>query len=38
MLQMRGEFANGDLVVGVKRGLAMLALAARAPRTLHAAT
>jgi hypothetical protein len=38
VLQMRGEFANGDLVVGIKRGLSMLALAARAPRTLHAGT
>jgi len=38
VLQMRGEFANGDLVVGIKRGLSMLAMAARAPRTLHAGT
>jgi uncharacterized membrane protein YgcG len=36
VLQMRGEFATGDLVVGIKRGLSMLAMAARAPRTLHA--
>jgi len=37
VLQMRGDFSHGDLVLGIRRGLSMLAMAARAPRTLHAA-
>jgi hypothetical protein len=36
VLEMRSEFAGGDLVRGLRRGLSMLAMAARAPRTLHA--
>ena len=36
VLEMRTEFASGDLVKGLRRGLSMLAMAARAPRTLHA--
>ena len=36
VLQMRDDFVHGDLVVGLRRGLSMLAMAARAPRTLHA--
>jgi hypothetical protein len=36
VLQMRGDFAHGDLVLGLRRGLSMLAMSARAPRTLHA--
>jgi Domain of unknown function (DUF5130) len=35
VLQMRDDFVHGDLVVGLRRGLSMLAMAARAPRTLH---
>lgn len=36
VLAMRSEFAEGDLVRGLRRGITMLAMAARAPRTLHA--
>ena len=32
---MQAAFAEGDLVGGIKRGLSLLAEAARAPRTLH---
>lgn len=35
VLEMRSEFASGDLVRGLRRGLSMLAMQARAPRTLH---
>jgi uncharacterized membrane protein YgcG len=36
VLEMRTEFAAGDLVSGLRRGISMLAMQARAPRTLHA--
>jgi uncharacterized membrane protein YgcG len=36
VLQMKSAFAEGDLVGGLKRGIAMLAEHARAPLTLHA--
>jgi hypothetical protein len=36
VLEMRTEFAGGDLVRGLRRGITMLAGYARAPRTLHA--
>lgn len=36
VLEMRTEFASGDLVRGLRRGLSMLAMQSRAPRTLHA--
>ncbi len=36
VLEMRTEFATGDLVKGLRRGISMLAMSARAPRTLHA--
>lgn len=36
VLEMRTEFATGDLLKGLRRGLSMLAMSARAPRTLHA--
>jgi uncharacterized membrane protein YgcG len=36
VLEMRTEFATGDLVRGLRRGMSMLAMQARAPRTLHA--
>lgn len=36
VLQMRTEFATGDLLKGLRRGISMLAMSARAPRTLHA--
>ena len=36
VLTMRSEFADGDLVRGLRRGISMMAMAARAPRTLHA--
>lgn len=36
VLEMRTEFAGGDLVRGLRRGITMLAMAARPPRTLHA--
>lgn len=35
VLQMQSEFAAGDLVGGLKRGITMLADHARAPETLH---
>ncbi len=38
VLEMRTEFAAGDLVRGLRRGISMLAMQARAPRTLHAQT
>jgi uncharacterized membrane protein YgcG len=38
VLEMRSEFAVGDLVRGLRRGISMLAMQARAPRTLHAHT
>jgi uncharacterized membrane protein YgcG len=37
VLQMQSAFAAGDLVGGIKRGVAMLAEHARAPQMLHAA-
>jgi uncharacterized membrane protein YgcG len=36
VLAMRTEFADGDLVRGLRRGVTLMAMAARAPRTLHA--
>jgi len=36
VLEIRTEFATGDLVRGLRRGISMLAMQARAPRTLHA--
>jgi hypothetical protein len=36
ILEMQSAFAAGDLVGGLKRGVAMLAQHARAPQTLHA--
>jgi uncharacterized membrane protein YgcG len=36
VLEMETEFSSGDLVRGLRRGVSMLAMAARAPRTLHA--
>jgi uncharacterized membrane protein YgcG len=36
VLEMETEFTSGDLVRGLRRGISMLAMAARAPRTLHA--
>lgn len=36
VLEMRSEFASGDLVRGLRRGISMLALQARSPQTLHA--
>ena len=38
VIEMRTEFATGDLVRGLRRGISMLAMQARAPRTLHANT
>jgi uncharacterized membrane protein YgcG len=35
VLAMQSEFAAGDLVGGLKRGISMLADHARAPETLH---
>lgn len=35
VLHMKAAFAEGDLVGGLKRGVAMLADHARAPETLH---
>lgn len=35
VLQMKSAFAEGDLVGGLTRGIAMLAEHARAPQTLH---
>ena len=35
VLEMRTDFAAGDLVRGLRRGVSMLAMSARAPRTLH---
>jgi uncharacterized membrane protein YgcG len=35
VIEMQSEFASGDLVRGLRRGITMLAMAARAPRTLH---
>lgn len=36
VLQMQSAFSAGDLVGGLKRGIAMLADHARGPQTLHA--
>ena len=36
LLEMRTEFASGDLVRGLRRGISMLAMQSRTPRTLHA--
>ena len=36
VLEMRTEFVSGELVRGLRRGIIMLAMGARAPRTLHA--
>jgi uncharacterized membrane protein YgcG len=38
VIEMQSEFAGGDLVRGLRRGITMLAMGARAPRTLHAQT
>lgn len=38
VLEMRSEFTSGDLLRGLRHGVSMLAMAARAPRTLHAET
>jgi uncharacterized membrane protein YgcG len=38
VLEMQSEFASGDLVRGLRRGVSMLAMAARTPPTLHAET
>ncbi len=38
VIEMQTEFAGGDLVRGLRRGITMLAMGARAPRTLHAHT
>jgi uncharacterized membrane protein YgcG len=35
VIEMQSEFANGQLVRGLQRGITMLAMSARAPRTLH---
>ena len=35
VLEMQSEFAAGDVVGGLKRGISMLADHARAPETLH---
>ena len=37
VLDMKSAFAEGDVVGGLKRGVAMLAEHARAPHTLHGA-
>ena len=36
LLEMQADFASGDLVRGLRRGIAMLAMQSRTPRTLHA--
>lgn len=36
VLEMRSEFAGGDVLRGLRRGISMLAMSSRAPRTLHA--
>jgi uncharacterized membrane protein YgcG len=36
VLDMKSEFAAGDLVGGLRRGIGNLAMHARAPQTLHA--
>ena len=36
VLDMQGEFAGGDLVRDLRRGISMMGMSARAPRTLHA--
>ena len=36
VLEMQTEFASGDLVRGLRRGISMLAMQSRTPRTLHA--
>jgi hypothetical protein len=38
VLEMRTQFAAGDPVRGLRRGIGMLAMQARAPQTLHAQT
>lgn len=38
VIEMRSEFATGDLVRGLRRGISMLAMQSRAPRTLHIET
>ena len=38
LLEMRTEFASGDLVRGLRRGISMLAMQSRTPPTLHAQT
>jgi len=35
VLEMRTEFASGDLLRGLRRGVTMLAMSALSPRTLH---
>lgn len=36
VIEMQSEFTSGDLVRGLRRGISMMAMSARAPRTLHA--
>lgn len=36
VLEMQSEFPRGGLVRGLRHGISMLGMAARAPRTLHA--
>jgi uncharacterized membrane protein YgcG len=36
VIEMQSEFAGGGLVRGLRHGISMLAMGARAPRTLHA--
>jgi uncharacterized membrane protein YgcG len=38
VLEMRTEFAAGDLVRGLRHGISMLAMQSRSPRTLHSET
>jgi len=38
VIEMRSEFATGDLVRGLRRGISMLAMQSHTPRTLHAHT
>jgi hypothetical protein len=38
VIEMQSEFARGELVRGLRRGITTLAMSGRAPRTLHAAT
>jgi uncharacterized membrane protein YgcG len=38
VIEMESEFARSDLVRGLRRGISMMAMSARTPRTLHAHT